>query len=231
MSNGTIEKIKFPTGNVYDIVDAGARELIAALEGSTAYLGVTTTALTDQATTNPIQVDGNSVTATSGNMVVYGRKEFIFDGTKWAEFGDLSSLGDLAYHDGVSVSLNGGTTGSFVNNIDIGNGKLVTTTVPNVTGNTNVTIPNVTSAGSASTWSFAMGTGNEATTLVISGGNGTAPTLGTPLSASKVTLGTEKTVATGAVSSSGTGGTVVTSIDPQTSNAVTATGTPSVTLT
>lgn len=29
--------------------------------------------------------------------------------------------------------------------------KLVTTTIPNVTANTNVTIPNVTSVGSAST--------------------------------------------------------------------------------
>ena len=86
--------------------------------------------------------------------------------------------------------------------------KLVTTTVPNVTGNTNVSIPNVTSVGSASTWSFAMGTGTDAETLIISGSNSTAPTLGTALSASKVTLGTAKTVATGSVSSSGTGAPV-----------------------
>lgn len=38
-----ISKIKLPSGNVYDIVDAGARELIEALSGSTAFLGVTTT--------------------------------------------------------------------------------------------------------------------------------------------------------------------------------------------
>ena len=41
------------------------------------------------------------------------------------------------------------------------------------------TVPNVTSAGSASTWSFAMGTGSDEHTLIISGGNGTAPSLGT----------------------------------------------------
>jgi len=86
--------------------------------------------------------------------------------------------------------------------------RLVTTTVPNVTENTNVSIPNVTSAGTASTWSFAMGTGTDAETLIISGGNSTAPTLGTALSASKVTLGTAKTVATGALSQSGTGAPV-----------------------
>ena len=48
------------------------------------------------------------------------------------------------------------------------------------------TIPNVTSVGSASTWGFAMGTGNDEHTLIISGGNGSAPS-----------LGTAKTVATG----------------------------------
>lgn len=90
--------------------------------------------------------------------------------------------------------------------------KLVTTTIPNVTGNSNVTIPNVTSAGSASTWGFSMGTGDDAETLVISGGNGTAPTLGTALSASKVTLGTAITAATGALSNSGSGSQVLTGL-------------------
>lgn len=100
--------------------------------------------------------------------------------------------------------------------------KLATTTVPNVTGNTDVSIPNVTSAGSASTWSFAMGTGTDAETLIISGANGAAPTLGTNLSASKVTLGTAKTVATGSLSASGSGGTVMTGLGtPTTASAVT----------
>ena len=112
--------------------------------------------------------------------------------------------------------------------------KLVTTSIPNVTGNTsvsipnvtgntNVSIPNVTSAGSASTWSFTMGTGDNAETLIIGGGNSVAPTLGTALSASKVTLGTNLTAtnttlgtaitaATGAVSSTGSGSDIVTAV-------------------
>ena len=90
--------------------------------------------------------------------------------------------------------------------------KLVTTSIPNVTGNANVTIPNVTSAGSASTWSFAMGSGTASETLIISGGNSTAPTLGTALSASKVTLGTAITAATGAVASNGSGSDIVTAV-------------------
>lgn len=117
-----------------------------------------------------------------------------------------------------------GASGSdtFVKSYPGTTSKLATTTVPNVTGNTDVSIPNVTSAGSASTWSFAMGTGNDAETLIISGANGAAPTLGTNLSASKVTLGTAKTVATGALSTSGGGGTIMTGLGtPTTASAVT----------
>ena len=90
--------------------------------------------------------------------------------------------------------------------------KLVTTTVPNVTGNTSVTIPNVTDAGSASTWTFTMGSGADAETLIISGANSTAPTLGTSLTATNTTLGTAKTVATGSVASTGTGSDVITAV-------------------
>ena len=105
--------------------------------------------------------------------------------------------------------------------------KLVTTTVPNVTGNTNVSIPNVTSVGSASTWAFNMGTGDDDETLIISGANSTAPTLGTALSASRVTLGTAKTVATGEATTSGSGSAIVTDVTiGDSAAAITALGTP-----
>lgn len=89
---------------------------------------------------------------------------------------------------GAAVGADG--TDTFVKSYPGATSKLATTTVPNVT-----------SAGSASTWSFAMGTGADAETLIISGGNGTAPT-----------LGTAKTVATGSLSDSGAGGTVMTGL-------------------
>lgn len=63
-------------------------------------------------------------------------------------------------------------------------------------------VPNVTSAGTASSWAFGMGTGSDAETLIISGANGSAPTLGTAI-----------TCATGAVSQSGDGAPVVTEVD------------------
>lgn len=99
-----ISQIKLPNGTTYDIKDANARDRISALEAFTTYLGVTTTALTDGATTNPITINSQSVTAEKGNIVLYGNKEFIFDGTHWNEFGDLSALGDLAYKNTASAS-------------------------------------------------------------------------------------------------------------------------------
>lgn len=56
------------------------------------WAGITTTALTDGASTNPITVDGKSYTAVAGDMVSYESKEFVFSGTIWQEFGDLSGI-------------------------------------------------------------------------------------------------------------------------------------------
>ena len=174
-------------------------------------------------------------------------------GTKtWEKLGDmeidLSDLGDLAYKDNVTlakgsgdnvlgesttftngssaVTFSGGSTDTFVKSYPGSTSKLVTTSVPNVTGNTNVTIPNVTSTGSASSWAFSMGTGTDSETLIISGANGSAPTLGTALSASKVTLGTAITAATGALANDGGGSSVMTGLGTATTaSAVTGIGT------
>lgn len=97
-----ISKITLPNGNTYDIKDTNARDRISALESFTTYLGVTTTQLTNGSTTNPIVINGEEITAQSGNIVLYGNKEFIFDGVHWNEFGDLSSLGTLAYKNSAS---------------------------------------------------------------------------------------------------------------------------------
>ena len=104
MSNPTLQTITLPSGQQYDLVDAGARALISELEAYSEYLGVTTTELTDGATTNPITINGDSVTAKKGEIVNYGSKEFIFNGTAWQEFGDLSALGALAYKSSASGS-------------------------------------------------------------------------------------------------------------------------------
>lgn len=99
-----ISQITLPSGTTYDIKDAGARELIAALEGSTAFLGVTTTELADGSTTNPVTINNASVEATTGAIVTYGSKELIWNGSAWQEFGDLSALGALAHKDSASAT-------------------------------------------------------------------------------------------------------------------------------
>ncbi len=91
-----ISKITLPSGTTYNIKDAVARQQIA---GGVSFIGVTTTELTDGASTNPITINGESYTATNGNLVVYGDSEFIFDGSIWYKFGDTGDLGDLAYKD------------------------------------------------------------------------------------------------------------------------------------
>lgn len=62
------------------------------------------------------------------------------------------------------------------------------------------TIPNVTSVGSASTWNFTLPSSTNHT-LIIGGGNGTAPTLGTAI-----------TTATGSLTNTGSGADVVTEV-------------------
>lgn len=60
------------------------------------FRGVTTTVLTDGANTNPIVVNGESFTAVSGDVVVDNNdahnkgQEYIFDGTYWRAYGDVS---------------------------------------------------------------------------------------------------------------------------------------------
>lgn len=90
-----LSKLTF-NGTTYDLKDAVAR---ATMAGAIVILGTTTTELVDGATTNPITVGGESVTAVANNAVFYGNKEFVFDGTNWHEFGDMTGLGDLAQHD------------------------------------------------------------------------------------------------------------------------------------
>lgn len=108
------------------------------------------------------------------------------------------------------------TTDTFVKSVSAETNKnLVTTTVPNVTGNTSVT-------ANKSTWTFTMGSGDASETLIIGGGNGSDVT------ASNVTLGTAITVATGSTSTTGTGDAVVTGVTVGSSaSAITGLGTPS----
>lgn len=73
-------------------------------KGGVRSLGTTTTELYDGSTANPIVIDGVSVTAKRNDIAFYGESEYMFNGTTWSAFGDLSGLGDLAFKDSVSVT-------------------------------------------------------------------------------------------------------------------------------
>lgn len=104
-----IGRIGIPNGSLYTEIDTGDTYMYdrdnaawhkvslgsgggGGTQGGIVLVGETTTQLVDNATTNPITVDGQSYTAQPNDAVIYGNKEFLFDGTKWHEFGDLSGL-------------------------------------------------------------------------------------------------------------------------------------------
>lgn len=104
-------------GTQYDLKDAKAWADIADIKSSITaamhWLGYTTSALTDGATTNPIIIDGESVTAKAGDVVAIAGsgsgsaadKEFVFNGTKWQEYGSTGSLKALAFKDSATGSV------------------------------------------------------------------------------------------------------------------------------
>lgn len=145
-----ISRITMPTGTTYEIKDSAARS-------AKGWIGITTTELTDGSTTNPVTINGESVTATAGDITAYNNKEFIWNGSAWQEFGtDLDDLGELAWEDTAS--------GTFT--------PQGTVSKPNVDVTpTTDTIQPVTDVGTMPTFTVS------GETLVI--GAGTAPTLGT----------------------------------------------------
>ena len=116
-----ISKIQLPSGSEpYWIKDSEARTQINALSnivsGALVVCGETTTALSNGATTNPVAVKyavtirgveyaaGQNYNAVAGDVFFYNNKEFVFDGTNWIEFGDITGLGNLAFSDQTSAS-------------------------------------------------------------------------------------------------------------------------------
>lgn len=180
-----ISKITLPTGTTYDIKDQGARDLIAEMSGYTDFLGVTTTALTDGATTNPIKINNVDVTAKKGNIVTYGSAEFIFNGTAWQAFGDLSGLGDLAFKDTASGS---GT---------VAVPKTYTTTVTPTT-TTKYVAGSATGGGSASKSTVTVSKAASGTATYTPEGSVAAPTISVKTAGSTTTVKnpTAKTVVT-----------------------------------
>ena len=207
-----ISKITLPSGTTYDLKDAQAREDIEeirdAIAGGVTFMGETTTALTDGATTNPITINGNSVTAIKGYLVVYNSKEFVFDGTHWIEMGDLSVLGALAYKDSASGSytpagtvsqptFTGSSSNVTVTTADNASGNYQpkgTVSQPTFSGSSLTSTGNFTPAGSVS---VATATTENKTAAVSPAASGTATyTPAGSVSAPTITVATAGSTAT-----------------------------------
>lgn len=182
-----VSSMKLPTGSVVYFKDDYARELIADLTGSVGgvmhYVGTTTTALTDGATTSPIQVDAKAYTPAAGDVVSYNNREFAWSDTasKWFEFGSTGALKALAFKDTASGTVT--PTGTVSKPSFTGTeGNVSVTGTPNgsVAMSTGTGAANYTPAGSVSQPSFTGTEGNVSVTgtpsgsVTISKGTGTA---------------------------------------------------------
>lgn len=93
-----------------------------AASGGMHFVGVTSTALTDGATTATLTpLTTNSMIRTTGfltgDIVVYDKKEFIWGSDKWIEFGDMSGLGTLASKNSASGTINGIPTSTHTHSV------------------------------------------------------------------------------------------------------------------
>lgn len=68
------------------------KSTVAALEQVVRYVGVTTTAISDGSTTNPITINGQSYTAVAGDTVFYNGTSYAWDGSAWQEVMNIAEI-------------------------------------------------------------------------------------------------------------------------------------------
>ncbi len=92
------------------------------------FIGETTTALTDGTTTATVIISGASKTPISGDVVLCGSKEFIWNGSAWKELGDGSShaLKTIKIIAGEGLTDGGNLNADVTLNVGEGNGIIVT---------------------------------------------------------------------------------------------------------
>lgn len=101
------------------------------LSAAMKFLGTSTTAITDGAVTNPITIGGTSTTVTAGNVVLYGSKEFVWNGSAWEELGNEGSY--KVVQEAVSSPSASGNATAFIDTISQDTNGKITVTKKNVT--------------------------------------------------------------------------------------------------
>lgn len=130
--------------------DAEARQLIEDIGHAIYWIGVTTDALTDGATTNPITVNGESVTANLGGMASYSGSEFVWNGSAWQELGK-NNFGALAFKSSASASY------TPAGSVEITKGQDTTAAIVGVSANGTVPEAYFTVANENATFVFNEG--------------------------------------------------------------------------
>ena len=179
-----ISQITLPSGTTYDLKDATARQAVA---GGVIFRGVTTTALTDGGSTNPITINSSSYTAVNGDLVLYGDQEFLYSTSdnKWHEFGNTTGLGSLAFKNSA--------TGSFTPSGSVSKPNVTvsptTATIKEFDGAGSVTAGTANTPTAVTLPTLTMSVENEVLTMSWSAGSVTAGVACTPTA---VTLPTSK---------------------------------------
>ena len=122
-SNGVDHEIDAKYWNGKETLTPADLGLASALK----YCGITTTVLTDGATTNPVIIGGKNHTATAGCVVFYGDKEFVFnDADQWELLGAEATY--KVVQTAVSSPTTSGYTLSFIDTLSQdANGKITAT--------------------------------------------------------------------------------------------------------
>lgn len=147
------------------------------------YAGITTTALTDGSTTATLTIDEETKTFTSsdaGAVVIYQEKEFVWNGTKWQEFGSTGSLKALAFKDSASGSYTPAGTVSVSTNATT---NKTATVSPAGSGDATYT-----PAGSVAAPTVSVSSAGSTTTVNSITAVGSLPAFGATVSSENLTL-------------------------------------------
>jgi hypothetical protein len=137
----------FGTGGLSDTVEQNAADILKnagliedlqeAIANGVDFIGVTTTNVSTGTanTTATVKINNADKTAVKGDIVIYGTREFIWDGSKWEELGDATRVGNLETKVNnlkTTVTNAVATTHKFVSEVTQSEGQInVTYTQPN----------------------------------------------------------------------------------------------------
>ncbi len=114
------------------------------------FLGTTTTAISDGASTNPISIGGTNKTAAAGDVVLYGSQEYVFSSdSKWELLGDEGSYALKSIQVKAGTKMSGG--GAISSDVTISHAA-ITTTAPTTTANKFVTDITTDGYGHVTSW-------------------------------------------------------------------------------